>query len=301
MSEGNGAGPRLVYEGEPIRRRDEKLSLTDMWRAAGADPTKQPARWARMPPTQEFAAHLAANGTIPPISGFETQRGNGGGTWAHWQLGLAYAKYLSPAFHAWCNEVVRAVMEGEPVPPPARPEPGERPLTAADLIAAFDAFGRGFRGETAAVVAAAVAPIDARLGQVEAGLGATRAEIASIRVDVAGGLALLREAAGAKRRGFSKATREDLLRAAHEAGGMCPCCKRARVTNPDGTKAPHTELHHIAGRWDNTIRNGAPLCRTCHLAFSADPAAMRAEYAAELEAFHRFRERLPGAQGSLSL
>ncbi len=26
---------------------------------------------------------------------------------------MAYAKYLSPAFHAWCNDVVRKVMQGE--------------------------------------------------------------------------------------------------------------------------------------------------------------------------------------------
>jgi hypothetical protein len=31
---------------------------------------------------------------------------------AHWQIALAYAKYQSPEFHMWCNEVVRAHMEG---------------------------------------------------------------------------------------------------------------------------------------------------------------------------------------------
>lgn len=43
-----------------------------------------------------------------------TQRGKGGGTYAHWQLGLAYAKYLSPEFHICCNTVVRERMEGKP-------------------------------------------------------------------------------------------------------------------------------------------------------------------------------------------
>ena len=37
-------------------------------------------------------------------------------TWAHWQIGLAYAKYLSPEFHMWCNEVIRDRMEGKSLP-----------------------------------------------------------------------------------------------------------------------------------------------------------------------------------------
>ena len=35
---------------------------------------------------------------------------------AHWQIGIAYAKYLSPEFHVWCNTVVRDRMEGKLVP-----------------------------------------------------------------------------------------------------------------------------------------------------------------------------------------
>jgi hypothetical protein len=34
----------------------------------------------------------------------ETKRGYGGGTFAYWQIALAYAKYLSPEFyrgHGW--------------------------------------------------------------------------------------------------------------------------------------------------------------------------------------------------------
>lgn len=38
-----------------------------------------------------------------------------GETFAHWQIGLAYAKYLSPEFHMWCNQVVRERMEGKSV------------------------------------------------------------------------------------------------------------------------------------------------------------------------------------------
>lgn len=42
---------------------------------------------------------------------YSATKGKGGATFAHWQIGLAYAKYLSPEFHMWCNEVVRERME----------------------------------------------------------------------------------------------------------------------------------------------------------------------------------------------
>ena len=34
------------------------------------------------------------------------KRGKGGAALAHWQVGMAYAKYLNHDFHMWCNEVV---------------------------------------------------------------------------------------------------------------------------------------------------------------------------------------------------
>lgn len=294
MSDHNGARPALVYEGVPIRRRDEKLNLTDMWQAAGAEPARRPVRWLASAEGGRFVGDYAERHKVRVSDLINAKPGKGGGTFAHWQIGMEYARYLTTAFAEWCNETVRDVMEGQPMPA-APPAPAGGPyLTAADLIACFDAFGRGFRGETSAAVAQAVEPINQRLGAVEA-------DIASLRVDVAGGLALLRDAANARRRDFSQDSRAELLRAAHEAGGMCPCCRKHRVTNSDGSKAPHTDLHHINGRWDNTIRNGIPICRKCHVAFTAEPAAMRAEYAAEIEAFHKFRERLPGAQASLTL
>jgi hypothetical protein len=33
------------------------------------------------------------------------ERGRNGGSYAHWQIFLAYAKYLSPDFHMWANQV----------------------------------------------------------------------------------------------------------------------------------------------------------------------------------------------------
>ena len=36
----------------------------------------------------------------------KTIPGRYGGTFGHYQIALAYAKYLDPELHIWCNEVV---------------------------------------------------------------------------------------------------------------------------------------------------------------------------------------------------
>lgn len=115
----------LIYNGAEIRDRGEILCLTDMWKAAGSDESKRPIDWLRLPGTQEFVSWVAESLNMADVgkSHFglvETKRGGnekGGSTWAHWQIGMAYAKYLSPEFHAWCNSVVRDHMQGRLNPP----------------------------------------------------------------------------------------------------------------------------------------------------------------------------------------
>lgn len=105
----------LAYEGAPIATRDEFISLTDMWRAAGGDDDKRPAEWLRHDATKTFVSYLSDTFNVgnTHIELIQTLRGGANpGTWAHWQIALAYAKYLSPAFHVWCNNVVRAHFEG---------------------------------------------------------------------------------------------------------------------------------------------------------------------------------------------
>lgn len=104
---------KIEYNGIIVTERDEMLSLTDMWRAAGADESKRPAEWLRQPATVEFVECVtAANMGITHI---KSRRGSGGGTFGSWQVALAYAKYLDPQFHMLCNEVVRERMEGRSV------------------------------------------------------------------------------------------------------------------------------------------------------------------------------------------
>lgn len=105
------ASKGLVYNGTLIRDKGEMLSLTDMWKAAGEAEGKRPANWARKE-GKAFIEAVSLSHNVPVGHIIKAGRGRNGATYAHWQIGLAYAKYLSPEFHMWCNEVVRAHMEG---------------------------------------------------------------------------------------------------------------------------------------------------------------------------------------------
>ena len=104
----------LVYNGVLINDRGEKLSLTDMWRATGSDPQKAPAKWRSLPSAKSYIEHVeftigkSDSELIKVVAGGKTP-----GTWAHWQIGMAYAKYLDHDFHMACNQVVRDRMEGK--------------------------------------------------------------------------------------------------------------------------------------------------------------------------------------------
>lgn len=84
----------LVYQNNQINQRGEMLSLTDMWRAAGSDPSKRPADWARLPATNEFVAHIKDTLKITDNEIISTIRGNCAGTWGHWKVSLEYCRYL---------------------------------------------------------------------------------------------------------------------------------------------------------------------------------------------------------------
>lgn len=125
------------YQGERVAYdpRNKMWNLTEMHQAARSDPNKAPAQWLRHPQTAEYLAALVAKyGSQPyldmpprPEGGrigqvelrdwalqikdlaaqaglIETRRGSNGGTWAHWQIAVAYAKLLNPHFHLQWNE-----------------------------------------------------------------------------------------------------------------------------------------------------------------------------------------------------
>ena len=115
MTDARSGLPALSFDSNVIRDRGDMLSLTDMWRAAGSQSGRGPSDWLAGADATRFVEFLSDNFNAG-ISGIELVQsirgGSDPGTWAHWQIGLAYAKYLSPEFHAWCNSVVRSYMEG---------------------------------------------------------------------------------------------------------------------------------------------------------------------------------------------
>ncbi|NLS06278.1 KilA-N domain-containing protein [Rhizobium sp. P32RR-XVIII] len=112
---GNLQVARLNYQGHVIADKGDMLSLTDMWKAAGGEDARRPSDWLALSSTKEFreAVEATLDAGNPGIQVKRGGRGVGGETFAHWQIGLAYAKYLSPDFHMWCNTQVRAVIEGK--------------------------------------------------------------------------------------------------------------------------------------------------------------------------------------------
>lgn len=119
----------LYFDDKPVRVRGELINLTDEWKASGSDSSKAPSQWLRSAQAIEFRQHLHDVGishitqsVVPEKGSTKGGTSGGGGTWAHWHLAMAYAKYLSPAFHVKCNEIVRAHMEGRSAAPVLNPE-----------------------------------------------------------------------------------------------------------------------------------------------------------------------------------
>jgi len=109
--------PALVINGTAIRFTNDKLvNLTDFWKASGGDETQRPAQWLRLPYAEAFIAELMAKENVGKSHIIHTTRGRFGGTFAHWQIALAYAKYLSPEFHILCNNIIRRFVEEEQNP-----------------------------------------------------------------------------------------------------------------------------------------------------------------------------------------
>lgn len=112
------------------------VSLTDLYQAACqqglADGKLDPRQWARAPkatksgtsgrvthvagPGHDFVQFVADQLHVGAANIYKTSKARhdrGGGTFAHWQIALAYAKYLSPALHMQVNEVYARYKAGD--------------------------------------------------------------------------------------------------------------------------------------------------------------------------------------------
>lgn len=98
---------------DTIGRNGELLSLTDLWKAAGSLQGKEPAQWLRQDATQQLIETASGILNVCQNHIIKSKRGKSGGSYAHKNIALAYAKYLDPALHVLVNEVFFQRLEEE--------------------------------------------------------------------------------------------------------------------------------------------------------------------------------------------
>lgn len=109
-----------------IDPEQQRVNLTAMWRASGEEESRKPGHWVKTQSAQDFIAALVETETCIKNTRFETREGRTGSTWAHWQVGVEYARYLSPAFAIRWNEYARQWLElqrAAPAEPQVAPAP----------------------------------------------------------------------------------------------------------------------------------------------------------------------------------
>ena len=100
------------YNGHEIDFSQDMVSLTQMWRACGSERHKQPSQWMRYDHADELLSELSKMAKTVKSQFWKTKRGRiGGGTFAHWQLGIAYAQFLDPRFQLFYGQLVRERFE----------------------------------------------------------------------------------------------------------------------------------------------------------------------------------------------
>lgn len=123
-----------IFEGATIRvDADNLVCITDIYKIAVergmADGKLDPRRWSEKPRNivsgtsgktslverdgWQFIEFVAKNLNVTRCDIYKTTRGKGGGTFVHWQIALAYAKYLSPELHMRVNETYMRAQSGD--------------------------------------------------------------------------------------------------------------------------------------------------------------------------------------------
>lgn len=100
-----------------IVKQKELVSLTDIYKQAverGLTDGRRcdPAYWAKTAGS-DFIAIVAGTLNSKKIAIYKATRGKGGETKAHWQIALAYAKYLSHELHMEVNETYMRSKTGD--------------------------------------------------------------------------------------------------------------------------------------------------------------------------------------------
>lgn len=90
------------------------MSLNALHKASGGGEEKSPNRWIRSRQATELVEELAPNLAAEPLA---VRREGSPGTYAHPDLAISYAGWISPSFQLQVNRTFRQYPEG------ARPKP----------------------------------------------------------------------------------------------------------------------------------------------------------------------------------
>lgn len=101
----------LVLGTFSIRELDGLYSLNDLHAASGGNANHRPGEFLRNEQTKALILEIENAG----ISAFRSAKGRNGGTYACRELVIAYAAWISPAFHLKVIRVFLAVTTPQPV------------------------------------------------------------------------------------------------------------------------------------------------------------------------------------------
>jgi len=100
----------LNYQGQKINVKNDLLCLTDFWKAVGRPKNKSAPQWLRLPQTINFIIRLESKIGHSQVM---VEKYDKSDTFAHWQIALAYAKYLSADLEMHMSEVYMRYQAGD--------------------------------------------------------------------------------------------------------------------------------------------------------------------------------------------
>ncbi|MDH0900738.1 KilA-N domain-containing protein [Comamonas aquatica] len=95
----------LTVAGTSVRQLDNLYSLNDLHKAAGGEPKHQPGKFSSLEQTKALIAEI---GNSPDSESLKITNGRNGGTYACKELVIAYAAWISAAFHL---KVIRVFLD----------------------------------------------------------------------------------------------------------------------------------------------------------------------------------------------
>ncbi|WP_312834502.1 KilA-N domain-containing protein [Comamonas sp.] len=115
----------LILGDVSVRQHDGLFSLNDLHMASGGEKRHQPGKFTILEQTKALIAEL---GNSPDSESLKITTGRNGGTYACRELVIAYAAWISPAFHL---QVIRVFLDAKA---PALPKPPAPDILTAAAI-----------------------------------------------------------------------------------------------------------------------------------------------------------------------